>query len=539
MSEPTEPTGPNVVQLRKPAIAPSVIEGQLLGAVLACGSGKREDLGTPLQLIDLAGISESEMQDRRTGHCWEIARQLAERGREVSAFTVFAVAKTGGKLVDADSEWIHSIESECILSGEAFGLNAQKLRQSILGRSMAFQLDSLSRLLRSGNYIPGPVAADLDSIREQLVRSDIRGETAASDVVELESKWDHREKSNTSPIIPSRIRLLDECFGGGFQPKLTVVAGQPGVGKNMFLAGMIRAQLEADPQLRIGLFALEDGSRWLLKRWVAQELGMPLPEVGIKKRTDEQLAKLEQLNPYFHKLLERVHVYRYRKIRPAELLHVSRGWIAEHGVGEILVDNLTHLDHTPLEIPGKRTWVRHQPNEQVAHAIESFAELADRKEIAIVALAHTVRPESERQEERPPKIYEVAGSSNIERVIRCFLGLWRTKGRELRLTIGKNNEGPGVGTTLELERVTEAATIIPSGGRQVNLDQEAREAREARETEKDDRLDAKRKKRADKRAAEVAQRAAAEEAAKPAPKPEPPQLSLVPVPSTPDEPRPG
>lgn len=515
----------NVVQLARPAV-PRVLEAQLLGAVLELG---QPPLKLALELIETAGVLHSQFEDRRIGVCWKAAHELAMRGKDVSAATVFSVVRVSGDLQETESEWLQGVENANSLTRESFGIIAEQLRTAILGRAVGARMDVVSRTVKSGNFSKARVGAELDSLRDLLARSDIRNETAASDVIELDSKWEHRENTGTSPILPSRIKLLDETLGGGFPPKLTVIAGQPGVGKNQLLAGMIRAQLEADPNLKIGLFALEDGSRWLLKRWMAEELGMTLPEVGVKKRTEETMHRYEEAKVYFHKLLERVPVFRWGSITPAELMMQSQSMIAQHEVGEIVVDNFTRLNLSPEPEQNGRRQHFAPRHEVLGHAIQTFAELADRKELPFVGLAHTVRPESQRGDSRPPSIYEVAGTANIERVIRCFLGLWRTQSRELRLTVGKNNEGPGVGTHIELELIKEAATIVPGGGKYINLEREARDARDAREQDKEDRLETKRKKRDAKRAAEKA--AFEAEAAKNAPPPPPPpapQLMLMP-----------
>ncbi len=518
------------VRALRPPQAPSVVEGKLLGALC--------DLSNAGDLLDVSGLFEADLQDRRVQWGWRMVAQLVERKQVVSSATVHSRGKALGLFSDADAAWLDSLAASNTFDRDTFAQVAGDLRRGVLGRVVAEKLEQTARELRSGGFNAANVAAVLDSASDTLSRSDIRGETAASDVNELAENWDRRERTKSTPGIMSRIKLLDEATApangvGGFPPKLAVIMGQPGIGKNMLLAGMIRAQLEADLDLHIGGFFLEDGSRWLLRRWVALDMGIPLGNVGVSQRTEEQMARYLDLNPGYFKLLDRIHTYRYRRIRAAEMVHVSRTMIHQFGVREIILDNLTHLDHRPPAFGGRAQFFENvKRNEAVAEAVESFAELADRKEIPIIALAHTVRPASEKDDCRPPRLSEVAESSGIERVVRFAAGLWRTKSRELRLTIQKNTEGPGTDTTIELERITEAATIDPLGGRVINLEREAQDQRDDREAKKEADTEAKsearRKKMLARRAAEKAEAAAA--APPPpaaAPAAPPPQFDLI------------
>lgn len=469
-------------------------EEEVLGALLDfC----RQKGARPSEFFDIAGLKRSDFKDRRVGNVWYVARYLSDNERLVTPSTVLSAGQPAGHLADSDREWLMNLVSANTLTREAFAQQCADIRQQALGRSAAERLEAAARILRSGVFKPSVLSADVMSVADGLTRSDATDETAASDLLELENKWKERETTGRSPMLRSHVKLLDQATGhqadgsdGGFPPKFAVVMGQPGVGKNMLLAGLIRAMLESDLELKLGLFALEDGSRWLLKRWLARDLGIPLGHVGVVKRTPELLAAQKALNPIYQQLLTRVFTYRWRRIGADDMLHTSRGWIHRHGVRGIFFDNLTHLDTKNNNFHRLGNYSAQQQNrfqqmashEAIAEATERFAELADAKEVPIIALAHTVRPDAKKKlEARPPLLTEVAGSAGIERVVRFAAGMWRTESRELRLTIQKNTEGPGTDVTIELERIVEAAIIVPSGGRVVSLDQEAREARDAKE----------------------------------------------------------
>jgi hypothetical protein len=304
-----------------------------------------------------------------------------------------------------------------------------------------------------------------------------------------------------------------------------VIIGNPGVGKNIYLAGSIRAQLEADRDLLIGAAFLEDGSKWLLKRWTALDLDLPVGAVGVVRLSDEKRAKLRELEPHYHELLKRVQVFNYRRIRPPDLIHLFRVWIHRYGVRVCYLDDFNHLDHKPSPFANqmRRQWINDKRHEQVAEAAEGLAELADRREVPIIATAHTTRPEKLADYHRPPRLDEIADSSMLGKVARFAIGLWRTPTRALRLTVLKNTEGPGLGETIELDEFRESAMLDVDSGRLVNLDQEAREERESKRNE----ADAESIRKALARRAALAKAVAQQKAAEAKDAPPPPQLDLL------------
>jgi replicative DNA helicase len=481
-------------QLR-PAQVPSIVEGTLLGCVLElCDQAPATSASTAKDLLEVSGLTPDDLRDVKVRSAWRVVSYLAEHGKFTTIATVHSAGKNPpfGMFCEADRDWLASLAAANTLSRESFAQVAGDLRRGVLGRAIAERLESTARDLRNGNFNAASVAAELDQASNALARSDVQGQTAASDVVEQAENWERRERTGTTPGILTRIKLLDQVTTphngiGGFPPKFGVLVGQPGVGKNILLAGMIKAQLLAEPELVVGLFALEDGSKWLLKRWTALDLGLPVGAVGSVRLTEDQRSLLRSLEPEYHRLLSRVQVYRYRRIRAPDMIHLSRVWIHHFGVREILFDNLTHLDTRPAPFGGnfRRQWINEKRNEAVAEATEGFAELADRREIPIIAAAHTTRPDSERDEHRPPRLAEIAESSGIGKVCRFAFGLWKTKGRALRGTVLKNTEGPGTGETIELEAHVEAAMLDVDGGRLVNLEQEAREEKASREASKE------------------------------------------------------
>lgn len=511
-----------VRQLRPAPPALNVLEHKLLGGLLDLGEAHAG------ALIEASGIGPEQIRDVRTSQAWRLVRELTgKRGAEINPSTVHSLGESYGLFCSTDGDWLLALSGANTLTPTSWLQIAENLKRRILGVGLAERLEPFLRDLRQGGYHAPAVAAELEEAANMLARSSVATETAATDVLELADVWDHREKTGRSPLLRTGIKVLDDATAaaghhGGLPPKACVLFGPPGSGKNMVMAAMIRWQLESDHGLHIGGIFCEDGSKWLIRRWTALDLGMPLGNVGVVQRTEEQRAKLLDLNAHYHRLLERVHCFRYRRIRPSELLQTLRGWHYAYGIGAAYFDNMRHYDFRPD--PGaqfRRQFMPDKRNEQMNEAFDGLAEFADRKEIPVIAAAHTTRLD-ERQEFRPPRLAEIADSAGIERACRFALGLWRTKSHELRGTIQKNTEGPGTGTTIEFERFTEAAMVDPDGGRVVNLEQEKREEQSAKETETEDRAYAKRKRRRELDAKDKAAEKA--EAAKNAPPP--PQATL-------------
>lgn len=519
---------------------PSIIEAQLLGCLIEVGASSNDPATSSKSvrdLLEVGGIPDDEIRDVRVRCVWRMVREIVDARLLVNTATVFSRGKSKGLLSDTDGKWIGELAAANILTRESFEQLANDLRRGIMGRAFAEITERITREFRSGSYVQAVVADELDQIINNLVRSDVVGQTAAKDIQDQADNWERREKSGTTPGVLSRVKMLDELTTppggiGGYPPKFGVVIGNPGVGKNIYLAGSIRAQLVAEPELQIGAAFLEDGSKWLLKRWTALDLEIPVGAVGVIRLSDEKRARLRELEPGYHELLKRVQVYNYRRIRPADLVHLYRVWIHRFGVRMLYLDDFNHFDHKPAPFGGGSPFRRQFQNEkrfeQVAEAAEAMAELADRKEVPIIATAHTTRPESQSDYHRPPRLDEIADSSGIGKVARFALGLWRTKSNVLRATILKNTEGPGRGETLELVEHVESATLDVELGHRVNLDQEAREEKANKESEKEANAVARSLRVAKLRAGQIAVIKAEEAKAAPPP----PQLELIPPGST-------
>src|SRR5690606_38620322 len=110
-------------------------------------------------------------------------------------------------------------------------------------------------------------------------------ETGESDVISLLDSWEAASRGEYDPLLPTGIRIIDEHVGG-WERNLNLVGGLPSVGKSALIATIIGNQLKAGR--KVGLFGLEEGTLWLLKRLVARDTGLQLRAVGRARLTDTQ-----------------------------------------------------------------------------------------------------------------------------------------------------------------------------------------------------------------------------------------------------------
>ncbi len=506
---------PNVHQLPRAPQAITDLESKVGGAML--------NLGLTLSEFEAIGLAKDDFSIELIAKAWAIGRKRAERREPVTAETVGSAGLRGGWFNADQVRQLEVLAGTSTLTIEAFRLAAGDLRTMVRGQRLAASLEAEARTIRSGHWNPGRTAQSLEGLASQLQRDTAPDEDATGDVVELLNTWDTNERAGKSRLLPTRIAVLDAEIGG-VPPGLTVIASSPGVGKTAVLDSMIRAQLEADPDLHLGFFGLEDGTSHIARRWMAHDTGMLLREVGWAKRTDAQREASERAAERYHPLLNRLHVYRYDTITGSELVARIAGMKAKYGIAGCYVDNLTEVDTSS----GRHQADRFEKEFQaVAELGRRLRNLGLREELPIVLLAHVI---GALMAGEIPTPNHLAGGQALARRMRLFFGLW-AKGEEIRCTTGKANELGPVGTTVAFARLKTAALIDPAAGEKINLQQERAIERSTKAKEKqleqEAAADARAERRAAKKAEAAAKAAAAEAAAAPSA-----QASLIDVPRT-------
>lgn len=501
--------------------APAV-EGLLLGALL--------DSTEQSAVIDASGLVEGDFLDPRVRLCWGLVARLVARRRTVDAVGLFSAAKAVNLLREDDLEWLVALQSGNQLRGDSLRHACEDHRRKCRGREVAQQLEAAAREIYDRGLRPAELSGTLEGITYQLTRNFAPEESTELDALELVEDWDRRERGENVGgvlVVPSYLKVLDEVLKG-FVPGLNMVLGDPGIGKSAVIGSVMEAQL--DNQIRVGLFGLEEGYRWMTKRLIARDLGISVGDVGIVKKTPEQNEKLSAIVQRLHDLYKgRFHACKHDGLSIDEICRRATHWILNLGVQIIYIDHIGEIRHKAREGDGY--------NWAVADSYRRLRDLGMKRSVPIVAVAHR-KPES-RDRAGPPRPNDIGLTGEAEKMVRRLIGLWRKKDA-MRATVIKNNEGK-IDVTVELMRLFDAALVDREGGQVVNLQKEAREETEAAEAEKLERgVDRalERKKILEKKKPPEPPKPEKPAAAAPAP---PPQPSLLEVPKSskpPSEPAP-
>lgn len=457
------------------------IEALILGAVLdADGAVLASNAGA---LLDLAGLKHTDFSNAHVRNAWRIVETLIDRRRPVGADTVATAGATARVLPEGSGEWLRRLQGANTLDRSAFAEVVEQLRRRRRGEELRKVLAEGLAKLEAGDVEPSKVAAELEGQCHDVSVAGVGSDEVCNDVLELGIEWEKRDVEGRPLLVPTGIRAIDEQIGG-LPPNLSVFAGLPSVGKSALLATCIEQQLLAG--FKVGLFGLEDGTRWLSKRIVARRLGIPVRDVGVKplsSLTAEQQGRYPVVMQEAHALVSAGLVpFRRDTVSSAELVRRAAHWVQNLGVQCIYVDHGGEVEHDTARFEDFRL--------AVADTYRHVRNFAVRYQVPVVVLAHTNRA-SERPdgEEVPPRASDLAESAYIERRARLILGLWRRQGEAdaMRVTVLKQTEGRA-GQTLLLNRHTSAAMIDAESGHEVNLGAEraaeARKKREAREAEK-------------------------------------------------------
>lgn len=463
------------------------IEGLILGAVLdAEGAVLASNAGA---LLDLAGLKAGDFANAHVRNAWVVVEKLVERRRPVDAGTVAAAGATVKVLPDGALEWLRRLQGSNTLDRNAFAEVVEQVRRRRRGDELKKALTEALTRLEAGDVEPSKVAGELEGRCHDLAVAGAGADgTADNDVLELGLEWEKQDAAGKPVLLPTGVRAIDEHIGG-LPPNLSVFAGLPSVGKSALLATCIEQQLLAG--FKVGLFGLEDGTRWLAKRIIARRLGVPVRDVGVKRieaLTPEQQARYPEVMQATTVLLKGLVAYRRDTITAEELVRRGANWVQNLGVQCIYVDHGGEVDHDTARYDDFRL--------AVADTYRRVRNFAVGYGVPVVVLAHTNRA-SERPdgEEMPPRASDMAETSYIERRARLILGLWRRQGETgvMRVTVLKQTEGRANQTVL-LTRHTEAAMIDAAEGHEVNLwaekQAELRKKREARDAEKQAKAEA-------------------------------------------------
>jgi replicative DNA helicase len=456
-------------------MTPAAAEWLIIGAVLDAEAMKI----SPRELVEASGLCGADFSDPRTRSTWLSITSLAEHKRPVSASTVFMAARAAGQLAEHDLATLQTLQARNAVTREQFKQLAETFRHAARGQQVAQRLRQMADDLEQRRVSPSTISGSLEGLAANLTSQWAPDHRGDEDLHEVLGEWDHAGQPGGRPlVVPTGIEALDagDLKFRGWAPNLNLVIGQPSVGKSAVEAACIIAALRAGR--RPGIFGIEDGTKWLTRRFIAAELGIAVADVGTVPYTEEQAGRIQGKGQEWSELLRNLITFKSSHVNADELIRRSVHWIRNEGVTEIWVDHLGQISH------------RRQYGEDTRHAIGrtllNIRAAGERYQTPMIVLAHTSRPDPKDREERPPLMTEIAESAIAERSAYKIIGLWRKNG-EMRATILKNKDGRR-DVTVGLNVFHDAALVDAAGGEVVDLGKERGAERAAREAEREERL---------------------------------------------------
>lgn len=443
------------------------LEALVLGAVLdADGPAVNSSAGA---LLDAAGLRPDDFVDRRVATCWTVALKLAERRLPCDAATIAAAGLGVRLLDDGVLLWLRGLQAANALDVPRFSEVAEQLRRRGRARKVLESLRAQVAQLEGERPDLPAVLAALEGVVEDAGALHSPDGDGSEDLADIAAQWQLVDDGKApSLVVPTGLPGLDAEIGG-LPPNLSLLIGQPAVGKSALLGSMIDAQLEAG--LRVGLFGLEDGSGWLARRLVARELAVPVRDVANLRRDPAQASAFGDAYGPLAARLKGLVTYRHDTISTDELCRRAVHWVTNLGVRCIYVDHAGEVDHRTDRFDEHRL--------RVGESYRRLRNLAFRYQVPVVVVAHTGRPND--FEERPPLPSEIAETSYAERRARLILGCWRKKSEpgHMRVSVIKHNEGKP-DSTVSLPRLVTCALVSRHGAELIDLDAERREAAKAK-----------------------------------------------------------
>lgn len=208
--------------------------------------------------------------------------------------------------------------------------------------------------------------------------------------------------------VPTGIMDLDDKLGGLHAGDLIIVAGRAAMGKTSFMANV--AKHAASKGIPIGIISGEQPAKQLGSRMVSAVARVPAKSFRTA-RFDE--AEWSRVYSGFHTVAP-LPMYFYDRSSPtmAEVVRVTRRWIAKHGIKALYVDYLQRITGE-----GDRRY------EQVSNVARGLKNLARDTNIPVVALAQVSR-DAER-DDRTPSLRHLSDSSEIEKEADQVMILYR------------------------------------------------------------------------------------------------------------------
>lgn len=287
-------------------------------------------------------------------------------------------------------------------------------------------------------------------------------EMGSVDVLEVAQKWEDFYAGAPPPQLSAGLPVLEEAGFKGFLPNLNLVGGKASMGKTAFVASVVWGWLKEGKTG--GIFGLEDGTSWLVKRHVSRHLGIPLGDVGACRLHDYQQDRYADFMGRAADMLGRLlFVHRTSGLEAPELLRKAERWIAR-GARWLVIDHGGRIGHTSADS-------KERYDLGIKRTVEALDNLAHNTGVPILVNWHYNRAGAVGK----PTMEAFKESGYLEAFSGTMLGLWERPEQNpdcLLVTVLKNREGPR-DVTVAIPRDAKHGLVRMEGGYVLDLRAEA------------------------------------------------------------------
>jgi replicative DNA helicase len=295
-----------------------------------------------------------------------------------------------------------------VLTNYELGVSEQRLvalREDSRRRALVRTLEAMTATARDASYAHAyeeaqRLLADLETPQAEM-------RTLETEMIGLVDDVQAVFEGRARPTLTTGIPSLDDVIGG-LQPTLTILGAEPGAGKSALMARIVRNLAERGE--RVGVFSLEDQSRWMVRRMVAESSAISTFTLLNKPLTEFQLERFGDAANKVHELASRVVVEDRKGLTAKDVVAGARVMVARYGVKAIFVDHLGEIRINRTE--------RH--DRDIGDVLRELRGIADVHRVPIVVLCHVKRRDGVGEE---PRLTDFAFSADVERTARVALAL--------------------------------------------------------------------------------------------------------------------
>ena len=422
-------------------------EGAIVGGLLMLTSV--ETLRDASRLLDVLSLEPQDFASpEMAGYFAAIEARLREGRPSRPADVAAAVAAAMGRKPEVVERRLVGLRVGAHRGEEVFRDLATQIRSA----SMQRRLKEFYRTRADAVAEPGEELRAIEAFTKNLAVRNGGTRLGDEDVIALCDQLEAAQLGNGANVTPTGIDALDAVVGG-FRPTLNIIGGLPSIGKTALVATVIENLILRG--VKVGVFALEDGTIGITRRILARRAGIPFGDLGARRLTPHELESFQDAAGIWHPLAQQMLKFDGEACTPKRLVDMARDWIVNRGCRIVFVDHLGELE--PDEV-GSRHEEAHW--RIVRRMLAELRLIATRYGVPVVACAHFNREAA--RSGAAPGLHQFAESEYIGRMSRVALGLWRDAEEDtdsIRCTVLKNMFGPR-DVTVDLARLTSSGMLF-------------------------------------------------------------------------------